>query len=71
MNTLIAVQQFFGGNIIGLLERIAIVCIIVWGIWQLVLWAGWTISRPIQIVAICLISILIIIWMFQIFAQLV
>lgn len=70
MNEIILATQFFGGDVLGLLERIAIICVVAWGIWELIKWVGVPIPRPIQIILICLLSILIIIWAFQIFAQL-
>lgn len=70
MNTILAATQFFGGDVIGLLERIAIVCVVVWAINALLEYAGYPPPPPVRIIAIALISILIIIWLFQIFAQL-
>ncbi len=71
MNTLLTIQAIGSGGLIGLLLRVAIACIIIWAIWALLQWAGITIPRPIIIIAIALISILIIIWLFQIFGSLV
>lgn len=71
MPIIIAAQYFFGHDVIGLLERVAIVCIVVWAIWALLVYAGIVVPQPVKIILIALISILLIIWLFQIFAQLV
>jgi len=63
MNTLLTFV--FSGSIVGLLFKIAIVCVIVWGIWELIKWMGIPIPRPVQIVLICIICIVLIYWLFE------
>jgi O-antigen ligase len=60
----------FSGGLLGLLLKVAIVCVVVWAIWQLLAWAGITIPRPVQIILIALLCILLIYWLFQIFGAL-
>lgn len=55
----------------GILLKIAIACIVAWGIWQLIIWSGWTIPRPIVIIFTCLLCILVIYWLFELFNALV
>jgi hypothetical protein len=55
----------FPGGPLGLMFKIAIACVIIWGIYELVKWLGWTIPRPVQIIAIVVISIIIIYWLFE------
>ena len=51
----------------GLLFKVAVACVVIWGIYELVKWMGWTIPRPVQIILICLVCILLIYWAFEIF----
>ena len=50
----------------GLLQKVAIACIVIWAIWALLLWAGIAIPRPVQIILIALVCIVVIVWLFQI-----
>lgn len=61
----------FPGGPLGLLFKIAIACVIIWGIWALLQWLGWTIPRPVQIIAICVISIIIIYWLFELLMMII
>lgn len=54
----------------ALLFKIAVVCIVFWGITRLVAWAGWPIPEPVKIIAVCLLAILLIYWLFQLFVML-
>jgi len=45
------------GGLIGLLIYVAIAVVVLWAIWQLILWLGIPIPRPVQIVLIALICI--------------
>ena len=45
------------GGLIGLLIYIAIAVVVIWAVWQLILWLGIPIPRPVQIVFIALICI--------------
>lgn len=58
------------GSLLGLLLKVAIVCVIIWAIYALLQWAGITIPRPVQIIFIALACILVIYWLFQIFGAL-
>lgn len=49
----------------GLLFKIAIACVIAWGIWRLIVWLGWPIPEPVRIIFICVVSIIIIYWLFE------
>jgi hypothetical protein len=64
--TLATISSFPGG-LEGLLFKVAIACVIVWGIWALIKWMGWIIPEPVRIVGICLICIVLIYWLFEIF----
>ena len=64
MNTLLLALSFPGGAI-GLLFKIAIVCVIAWGIWQLILWTGFQVPRPLVIIAIVVICIVVLYWLFE------
>ena len=55
----------FPSGVIGLLFKIAIICVVVWGIWALLQWAGVAIPRPVQIILICVICIILIYWLFE------
>lgn len=55
----------------GILLKVAIVCVVMWGINELIKWTGWVIPRPIMIIAICLACILVIYWLFELFNALV
>lgn len=70
MNTLLLTAVAFGG-LLPLFFKIAIACVIIWGIYALLQWAGISIPRPIQIVLIVLICIVVIYWLFELFGALV
>ncbi len=55
----------FPSGVIGLLFKIAIICVVVWGIYALLQWAGVAIPRPVQIILICVICIILIYWLFE------
>ncbi len=55
----------FPSGVIGLLFKIAIICVVVWGIYALLQWAGIAIPRPVQIILICVICIILIYWLFE------
>jgi len=57
-------------GLLGLLLKVAIVCVVIWAIYALLAWAGITIPRPIQIILIALFCIIVIYWLFEIFGQL-
>lgn len=63
--TLLLAAVVFPGGWLGLLLKIAIVCVLAWGARELIAWSGWTIPRPIEIVVICLILIVILYWIFE------
>lgn len=54
----------------ALLFKIAVSCVVVWGVWELIKWLGWAIPRPVQIILICLFCILLIYWGFEVFEAL-
>lgn len=58
------------GGLIGLLVKIAILCVVVWAIFALLQWAGITIPRPVQIILIALFCILAIYWIVELFGVL-
>lgn len=58
------------GGLLAILFKIAIICIIVWGVFALLTWAGVVIPQPIRIILICLGSILCIYWLFEAFGLL-
>lgn len=60
-----------GGGLLALLFKVAIICIIVWGIFALLAWAGVVIPSPIRIILICLGSILAIYWLFELFGAVI
>lgn len=59
------------GGLLGLLLKIAILCVVVWAIFALLQWAGIAIPRPVQIILIALACIIAIYWLFQIAGQLI
>lgn len=61
LNTTLA----FPGGALGLLFKIAIACVIFWGIKALLDWAGVAIPRPVWILVICLVCIVLIYWLFE------
>lgn len=63
MNLLLTLA--FPGGPLGLLFKIAIFCVIIWGIVELVKWLAWPIPRPIQIIAIVVACIVVIYWLFE------
>ena len=65
MTMLILAAFAFPGGLLGLLFKIAIVCIVCWGIWELVKWLGVTIPRPVQIILICVVCIILVYWLFE------
>lgn len=69
--TLLLIAAFAWGGWQGILLKIAIVCVVLWAINELIKWAGWPIPRPIQIIAIALACILVIYWLFELFNALV
>ena len=70
MLTLLAHEMISTNGWLGLLFKVAIVCLVIWGIWELIKWMGWVIPRPVQIVFIVLVGIVVIYWLFQIAAML-
>jgi len=50
---------------LGLLEKVAIVCVIAWAIWSLIKWTGWPIPEPVWIIFYAVFSIVVIIWLFE------
>jgi hypothetical membrane protein len=58
------------GGLVGLLLKIAILCVVVWAIFALLKWAGVTIPEPIRIILIALFCILAIYWIFELFGAL-
>jgi hypothetical protein len=65
MSVLALASIAFPSGVIGLLFKIAIICVVVWGIWALLQWAGVAIPRPVQIVLICVICVILIYWLFE------
>ena len=45
------------GGLIGLLIYVAVAVVVIWAIWQLIIWLEISIPRPVQIVFIALICI--------------
>jgi len=68
MNLLIATMQQ-GWQ--PLLFKVAIACVIAWGIWALIQWTEWVIPQPVKILFLVLFSILLIYWLFELFNMLV
>ena len=58
------------GGVVGLLIKVAIVCVVIWAIYALLQWAGVSIPRPIQIILIALACILVIYWLYEVFLAL-
>jgi hypothetical protein len=50
---------------LGLLFKIAIACVIVWGIYAIIKWLGWPIIEPVRIIFIVIVSIVILYWLFE------
>lgn len=50
---------------LGILEKIAIFCVVVWAVWALIQWAGWTVPQPIWILLYALVTIVLIVWLFE------
>ncbi len=65
MSVLALAAISFPSGVIGLLFKIAIICVVVWGIWALLQWAGVAIPRPVQIILICVICIILTYWLFE------
>lgn len=59
------------GGLLALLFKVAIACVIIWGIFALLSWAGVVIPQPIRIILICLGSLLAIYWLFELFGNLI
>jgi len=55
----------FPGGALGLLFKIAIFCVIIWGAWELIKWSGITIPRPVIIILTCVLCIVVIYWLFE------
>ncbi len=55
----------FPGGVIGLLFKIAIFCVVIWGIVQLIKWLKWPIPEPLRILGIVVICIIIIYWLYE------
>jgi hypothetical protein len=59
----------FPGGVIGLLFKIAIVCVVVWVIWSIGTWAlaksGKTVPYPLVIIFWGVVAIIIIYWLFE------
>jgi hypothetical protein len=59
----------FPGGAIGLLFKIAIVCVIVWVVWSIGTWllakSGKTVPYPLVIIFWGVVAIIIIYWLFQ------
>jgi len=70
MNLILAATPSTEGWI-GLLFKVAVVCIVCWGVWELIKWTGWPIPRPVIIIATCLVAILLIYWLIQLFQMLI
>lgn len=67
MNTLLILGALVvAGGLLGLLLKVAIVCVIVWAVYALLQWAGIAIPRPVQIILIALVCIVCIYWLFEI-----
>lgn len=56
---------------LGILFKIAIAVVIVWGVWELIKWGEWSIPRPLIIVFTVLACILVIYWLFELFQALI
>lgn len=65
MTALTLLAFAFPGGLVGLLFKVAIVCVVIWGIWQLLLWSGVVIPRPLMILIICVICIICIYWLYE------
>ena len=70
MNLILAAADLATEGWIGLLFKIAVVCIVAAAIYKIVLWTEWPIPQPVWIVAGALIAILIIYWLIQLFQML-
>ena len=70
MNTLILSVIAFPGGALGLLFKVAIACVVLWGIFALLKWSGIAIPEPVRIIFICLCCILVIYWLFELFGML-
>lgn len=52
-------------SLLGLLLLVAIACVVIWGIYALLQWAGIQIPPPVRIIFICLVSIVLIVLLFR------
>lgn len=71
MNLLAAAAFFNLTTPLGLLFAIAVVCVILWAAFALLAWAEIVPPTPVRIIAIALVSILIIYWLFELFGMLI
>ena len=55
----------FPGGAIGLLFKLAILCVLVWVAWALLQWSGWEIPRPLYIIGCGIVAIVVIYLLFQ------
>jgi hypothetical protein len=59
----------FPGGIIGLLFKLAIICVVIWVVWALGTWAlaksGKTVPYPLVVIFWGVVAIIVIYWLFQ------
>jgi hypothetical protein len=52
-------------GVIGILFKIALLCVVAWGVVALVKWTGWTILEPVRIIAIVVFAIIILYFLYE------
>ena len=71
MNIIQLAAVAFPAGALGILFKVAIACIVIWGIIALVKWSGIIIPEPARIIFIVLACILLIYWLFELFQSLI
>jgi hypothetical protein len=68
MTALVFLASFaFPGGIVGLLFKIAVVCVVIWGIWALIKWSGFPVPEPLRILGIVVICIIALYWLYELY----
>jgi hypothetical protein len=65
---LAAYQPPSTGSLLGLLQLVAIICVVAWAIWALIKATGWAIPAFVRIIFVAPVSIVLIILMFKLVA---
>lgn len=64
------ILTLIAGGLVGILIKVAILCVIFWAVYALLQWAGIVIPRPVQIVLIALGCIVLIYLAYELFLAL-